>query len=138
MTVGPPAGGSASPPTPGDRGLHVSAVLEMLEASKDYWRVRRAVKEAVVKPAMRLSNAADFERDVRRLMEDSGLANRLRNFAFNARSRIPDHLAARAERAHRTTPSTAPSRVGTSETHARDTGAGRVVQDGGPPHVASA
>ena len=120
MSVGPPAGGSASPPTPGDRGSQVSAVLEMLEASKDYWRVRRAVKEAVVKPAMRLSNAADFERDVRRLMEDSGLANRLRNFAFNARSRIPDHLAARAERAHRTTPSTAPSRVGTSETHARD------------------
>ena len=120
MSVGPPAGGSASPPTPGDRGSQVSAVLEMLEASKDYWRVRRAVKEAVVKPAMRLSNAADFERDVRRLMEDSGLANRLRNFAFNARHRIPDHLAARTERAHRTTPSTAPSRVGTSETHARD------------------
>ena len=94
MAVGPPAGGSASPPTPGDRDSQVSAVLEMLEASKDYWRVRRAVKEAVVKPAMRLSNAADFERDVRRLMEDSGLANRLRNFAFNARSRIPDHLAA--------------------------------------------
>ena len=129
MAVGPPAGGSASPPTPGDRDSQVSAVLEMLEASKDYWRVRRAVKEAVVKPAMRLSDAADFERDVRRLMEDSGLANRLRNFAFNARSRIPDHLAARAERAHRTTPSTAPARVGSSETHARDDASRSDVSD---------
>ena len=35
------------------------------EASKDYWRVRRAVKEAVVKPAIWLSVDGDFERDVR-------------------------------------------------------------------------
>ena len=119
MSVGPPVGGSAASSTPSDRDSQVSAILEMLESSKDYWRVRRAVKEAMVKPAMRLSSAADFERDVRRLMEDSGLANRLRNFAFNARHRIPDHLADRAERVHRTTPLTAPSRVGTPETYAR-------------------
>ena len=103
MSVGPPAGGSAASSTPSDRDSQVSAILEMLESSKDYWRVRRAVKEAMVKPAMRLSSAADFERDVRRLMEDSGLANRLRNFAFNARHRIPDHLADRADPSDRRT-----------------------------------
>ena len=84
MALGAAVGGSS-------QGLNsdVNAVFAMLQASTDYARVRNAVKEAVTTPAMPFTSPEDFEKQVRRLMEDSGLANRIRNFAFAARGKIP-------------------------------------------------
>ena len=115
MTLGPPVAGSEH------RGSDVAAVLPMLEASTDYWRVRRAVKEAVVKPSMRLTTPEDFEKDVRRLMEASGLANRLRNFAFVARGKIPKDDVSDVERVHRAGTNTEASRVDTHSNHVHTT-----------------
>ncbi len=65
----------------------VDAVVAELRRSLAYWQVRRAVKEAVIKPDVRLDD--DVESGVRAVMESAGLANRVRNFAFAMRERLP-------------------------------------------------
>ena len=87
----------------------VSAVVGELERSVEYWQVRRAIKEELIKPSHRLDH--DFEGHARRTMEAMGLASRLRNFAFAARERLPPDDAAAASVAG----ADARSKVGTSD-----------------------
>lgn len=105
---------------------HVKAATGALEGSLEYWQVRRAMKEELIRPTYRLE---DFTEEVPRLMEEMGLATRLRNFAFAMRERLPredDALPSPSSPPSRSPPS---SMGGVSS--ARRRGGGGMVGGGG-------
>ena len=78
--------------------LAARALAELEARSLEYWRVRRAVKEEIIKP--RYAGVPDeLAREVVHILEDKGLAQRLRNEAALLRQAWAHREASSAEAA---------------------------------------